>query len=199
MRARHLRLAVAFAAALAATACQNAPPVQKLPPITFTDRQPFRLDVAELEILSDYQPPGRLPNIEHLMPVSPGAAIERWAQDRLRPMGQRDSGSARVVIRDARVVEVPLRTDTSLSGAFKKEQELRYDATLQVAVEILDARHMTVADVVATAQRSRTVPEGLTVNERERIQYEITDGLARDIDRQMEQLIRNYLGRWLIR
>ncbi len=199
MIARHLRLLVVVVAALGATACQNAkPPMQKLPEISFAGERPFRLDVAELEIVSEYVPPGRSPNIEHLMPVSPSAAMERWAQDRLKPMGQRGSGFARVVIKDAKVVEVPLAIDKGLTGAFKKEQETRYDASLQVAVQILDTRHMPVGDVVAGASRSRTVPEGLTLNERDRILYDISEGLAKDIDQQMNQLIPNYLGRWIL-
>jgi len=192
--------AATLALALSVTACQNSgPSVQNLPPISFADRQPFRLNVAEIEIVWDYQPPGQYPNVDQLMPVPPGSAIERWAQDRLRPVGRAGSGSARVVIRDGSVVEVPLRVDRSLSGAFKTEQELRYDATLKVSIEIKDARHMTLGDVTANAQRSRSVPEGLSVNQRDKIMYEITEDLSRDIDRQMDQLIRDYFGRWLVR
>ncbi|MBI3446716.1 MAG: hypothetical protein HY055_15480 [Magnetospirillum sp.] len=196
MITRHLRLVVVVAAALAASACQNTkPPMQKLPEISFANLRPFQLDVGQLEIVSEYVSPGRSPNIEHLMPVSPEGAAQRWAQDRLRPVGK--SGTARVVIKDAKVVEVPLAIDKGLSGAFKKEQELRYDAALDVAVQILDQRHMVVGETVARATRSRTVPEGLTLNERDRVLYDISESLAKDIDQQMAQLIGNYLGRWV--
>ncbi len=194
---RHLRLVVAVMATLAVTACQNTkPPMQKLPDISFANQRPFQLDVGQLEIVSEYTAPGRSPNIEHLMPVSPETAAQRWAQDRLRPMGR--AGLARVVIRDAKVVEVPLAIDKGLTGSFKTEQETRYDAKLEVAVQILDARHMIIGETVASANRSRTVAEGITLNQRDRILYDISEGLAKDIDEQMSQLIRNYLGRWLI-
>ncbi|CAA7619778.1 conserved exported hypothetical protein [Candidatus Terasakiella magnetica] len=197
MFARPLRLAAVLLTALAASACQNTkPPMQKLPEISFAHLRPIMLDVGQLEIVSEYTPPGRSPNIEHLMPVSPEGAAQRWAQDRLKPMGK--SGFARVIIKDAKVVEVPLAIDKGFTGAFKKEQEARYDAALDVAVQILDARHMVIAEAEATAARSRTVPEGMTLNERDRIQYDISESLARDIDLQMEPLIRNYLGRWII-
>lgn len=196
MITRHLRLVVVVAAALAASACQNAkPPMQKLPEISFANLRPFQLDVGQLEIVSEYVSPGRSPNIEHLMPVSPEGAAQRWAQDRLKPVGK--TGSARVVIKDAKVIEVPLATDKGFTGAFKKEQELRYDGALDVAVQILDQRHMVVGETVARATRSRTVPEGLTLNERDRILYDISESLAKDIDQQMAQLIQNYLGRWV--
>jgi hypothetical protein len=154
------------------------------------------LDVGQLEIVSEYASPARSPNIEHLMPVSPEAAIQRWAQDRLRPMGR--NGLARVVIKDAKVIEVPLAIDKGLTGSFKKEQETRYDANLNVAVQILDARQMVIGETIASTTRSKTVAEGLTLNERDRILYDISESLAKDIDEQMSQLIRNYLGRWVI-
>ena len=194
---RHLRLAVAVLATLAVTACQNTkPPMQTLPEISFANLRPFKLNVGQLEIVSDYIPPGRSPNVEHLMPVSPEGAAQRWAQDRLKPMGR--DGYARVVIKDARVIEVPLATDKGITGAFKTEQEMRYDAKLDVAVQILDARHMVVGETVASASRSRTVAEGITLNERDRVLYDISESLAKDIDQQMSQLIPNYLSRWLM-
>jgi len=192
--------AATLALALSVTACHNSgPPSQNSPQISFADRTPFRLNVAEVQVVWEYQPPGRLPNVDQQMALPPGSAIVRWAQDRLRPVGQAGSGSARVVIRDASVVEVPLRVDRSLSGSFKNEQEMRYDGTLQIAIEIKDARQITVADVTAAAQRSRSVAEDLTLNQRDRVLFDISEDLARDIDRQMDQLIRDYFGRWLVR
>lgn len=196
MNARHFRLVVAVAAALVVGACQNAkPPMQKLPEISFANLRPFQLDVGQLEIVSEFVTPGRSPHVEHLMPVSPEGAAQRWAQDRLKPVGR--VGSARVVIKDAKVVEVPLAIDKGLAGAFKKEQEIRYDAALSVAVQILDARGMVQGETVAQATRSRTVAEGITLNERDRVLYDISESLVKDIDQQMAQLIQSYLGRWV--
>lgn len=196
MNARHFRFVVAVAAALMASACSNsAPPMQKLPEISFANLRPFQLDVGRLEIVSEFTPTGRSPHIEHLMPVSPEGAIQRWAQDRLKPMGR--TGTARMVIKDASVVEVPLAVDKGLTGAFKKEQESRYDGSLSVALQILDERGMVQGETVAQATRSRTVAEGITLNQRDRTLYDISESLAKDIDQQMAQLIPNYLGRWL--
>lgn len=193
---RPSRVALALACVLALAGCQSKPPVQRLPEISFADKRPFSLDVGQLEIVPEYVSPAKRPNIEHLMPVSPENATVRWAQDRLRPMGR--SGYARVVIRDARVIEVPLKTDKSFTGLFKEEQAERYDGSLDVAIQILDERHMPVADVVARATRTRTVPEGVSLNERDRVLYEITESMINDINAQMEQLIPSYLSRWVM-
>lgn len=195
MSFRPSRVVMALVAVLALSACQSTPPIQKLPEISFADKRPIQLDVGQLEIVPEYVSPARKPNIEHLMPVSPENATVRWAQDRLKPMGR--TGFARVVIKDARVVEVPLRTEKGFTDMFREEQAERYDGTLDVAIQILDERHLPVADVVARATRTKTVPEGVSLNERDRVLYEITEALIRDIDAQLDGLIRSYLNRWV--
>ena len=192
-RASRLMTALAFMVML--SACETQPVTHALTPISFAGKPPISLDVGQLEIVPEYQSPAKRPNIEQLMPVSPEAATVKWAQERLRPVGR--TGSARVVIKDAHVVEVSLKTDKSISGLFKDEQAERYDAVLDVAVQIQDERHLTIADVLARATRSRTVSEGVTLNEREKVLHEITEGLIRDIDSQMEGLIHSYLSRWV--
>ncbi len=195
MLLRPSRVVMALACALALGACETKPPVQRLPEISFADKRPFMLDVGQLEIVPEYVSPAKRPNIEHLMPVSPENATVRWAQDRLRPVGR--TGYARVVIKDARVVEVPLKTDKGFTGMFKEQQAERFDGSLDVAIQILDERHMPIADVVARATRTKTLSEGASLNERDRVLYEITESMIRDIDTQMEGLIRTYLGRWV--
>ena len=195
MSFRPSRMVMALACALALAACEGKPPVQKLPDISFADKRPFMLEVGQLEIVPEYVSPAKRPHIEHMMPVSPENATVRWAQDRLRPVGR--TGYARVVIKDAKVVEVPLKTDKSFTGMFKQEQAERYDGSLDVAIQILDERHLPVADVVARATRTKTVPEGVSLNERDRVLYEITESLIRDIDAQMDGLVRTYLNRWV--
>ncbi len=196
MIARIFRLVLAFASVAAVAACDTAPPVQRLPEISFAGEAPITLDVGQLEIVSEYKPPGRLPNYEQMMPVSPEAAAIRWAKDRLRPMGR--SGYARVVIKNASVIQTPLKTDKGFTGMFKEEQAFRYDGTLDIDVQILDDRHMPLADVTAQATRSRTTGEGITVNERDRDLYEISEALIKDVDSQMDGLIHTYLARWVM-
>jgi len=196
MIVRPSRLVLALAAAVALAACESKPVQQKLPEISFADKRPITLDVGQLEIVSEYQSPARAPNYEHLMPVSPEAAAIRWSKDRLKPMGR--TGFARVVIKDASVIKSDLKTDKGFTGMFKDEQAERYEGKLDVQVQILDARHLPVADVMARASRVRSLPEGVTVNERDKALYEITQSLITDVDSQLDGLIRTYLARWMM-
>jgi len=196
MIVRPSRLAVLLAAALALAACDSKPPVQRLPEISFADKPPIVLDVGQLEIVSEFQSPARAPNYEYLMPVSPEAAAIRWAKDRLKPMGR--TGFARVIIKDASVVKSDLKTDKGFTGMFKEEQAERYDGKLDVQVQILDARHMPLADVTARATRVRSLAQGVTVNERDKALHEIAELMISDIDSQLDGLIRTYEARWVM-
>lgn len=190
------RLMLALAGALTLAACDAPPVIIKAPELSFADKRPYQLDVGQLEIVPEYVPTGRKPNIEHLMPLSPENATVRWAQDRLRPMGR--TGFARVLIKDAKVVEVSLKTDAGFTGMFKDQQAQRYDGSLDVAIQILDERHFPIADVVARATRSQTISENATMNERDQLLNQISLALIKDIDSQMDSLIRTYLNRWVM-
>ncbi len=164
--------------------------------IRFADRPPIRLDVAAIDVVHAFKPSFREPFVEHLFPVPPERAVENWARDRLQAAGT--TGRARVTIADASVREVPLRRTEGLRGAFTKDQTERYDATLEIGLDILNDRGFPVRTASARASHSRSVPEGITPNERERIWYELTRELIGQIDQEMERQIRATFGTYLV-
>lgn len=200
MLLRPIRLLAPIASLLiavfAVAGCQTPPPQQTLPDITFAHLPAIELDVGRLALVSEYQSPAVEPHVDHLMPISPAGAMQRWAQDRLKPMGS--EGWARLIIKDAKVVEVPLTTDQSVTGLFKSQQEMRYDATLDVVVQLLDERQLPLAEVKAQVTRSRSVPEGITLNEREKVWHEMVDDMVQNMNAQLEPAMRNYMGRWIM-
>ena len=54
------------------------------------------------------------------------------------------------------------------------------------------------AFATARATYSRTVPEDITVNDRLRIYYEITEALMRSLDVELEKNIRQHLAPYLL-
>ena len=183
---------LALLAIVVLPACAAPAPV-RLPDMTFTDRPRFLLDVAEIQVVDQYQPPFRLPNVEHQVPVSPARAAERWARDRLIPVGA--SGVAVVTIKDARVIESSLRVTPGVQGVFTKEQAARYDASVEMSVEIKPTNIMAPEGAATgRAERSRTVAEGITVNELDRVLYELVEGMMRDVDQQLDVNIQRCLA-----
>jgi hypothetical protein len=176
-------------------ACQSEPLPAPFPELSYGHLAPIRLAVSIVEFREEYEPPLRPPNVEHLFPTTPQSAARRWAEDRLRAVG--GPGRATFVIRRASVVESKLARSTGLRAMFTNDQAERYDARLEVAIEIRDERGFQEAFATAEAERNRTVAERATLHEREKAFFEMTEGLLRDMNDQFEFNIRRHLTRWV--
>lgn len=193
------RRSALLAAVLALASC--APSVAtrpNFPEIRFTDQPKIRLDVSTVEVERAFRPSLREPQVEHLFPVPPEVAAENWARDRLEAANPGSPRRARVRILDASVKEVPLKKTDGLRGAFTTDQSERYDATVEMAVDILGERGFAERSVTARAQRSQSVKEGITPNEREQVWYELTRQLMADIDRQLESEMRSNFNYFVV-
>ena len=178
---------------VAACAPPLAPP--QFPELSYGHLGAIRLDVARYEIVVEYDPPLAAPNVEHTFPTTPAAAAERWAQDRIRAVG--DTGWARFIVREAGVTETDLDPQDGLRGAFTEEQSERYEGVLDVVLEIRSDRGFRDAYVEARSTRTRTVSEDITVNDRRRVFFELTEGLMADVSAQLEDRIREHLAKYL--
>ena len=188
-----LRLCTTLALlALAAASCRAPPEPPDFPPIRFVDAGPIRLDVGRIAVVEEYRPPLAAPNVEHVFPVQPAAAVAQWARDRLRAVGA--DGRAELVIRDASVVEVALRKTTGLRGVLTTDQSERYDASIEVELRIIDGLNRRRGHATAIAKRSRTVPEDITMTGREKVWYAMTRAMMKAIDQALQRQIRKGLA-----
>lgn len=190
-----IRRSLLFAALLLAAGCETEVPRPGFPELAYSHLPPIRLDVARIEVVQRYRPPARKPNVEHLFPVVPAMAAERWARDRLKAAGS--AGVARVTVVYAGVVEVPLKRTGGLAGMFTTEQSERYDGAIEVSIDVLDGAGRTMASVSSRAERRRTVPEDITLLGREKVWFELTEAMMNDLNISLERQIREHLGRWL--
>ena len=163
--------------------------------ISFAHLQPISLNVARIEFENRYVSPATRPNVEHEFPVSPAAVASNWGRDRLRAVGQ--SGVARVVVRRASVVEVPLKRTTGVTGAFTRDQSERYDAIIDMMVELRDADGNVRVTAESTAKRSRSVSENVSLIEREKIWFEMTETMMSDLNTALENQVRIHMKEWI--
>ena len=189
------RCVVVAALAVMVAACEATTVQPHYPTITFSHLAPVNIDVATVEYVDRYVPPQQAPNVDHLFPVPPSTVAARWAQDRLLATGV--TRRARVVLVTASVTETPLAKTTGLTGTFTIDQVARYDATAEMRVEIVTDSGVVEGRANAIATRSRTVPEDITLNQRDQIWYEMAEALMRDLDGQLTKNIRLHLGRWV--
>ena len=162
----------------------------------FSGQPPLVLSVARVDVVEQYQSPLKAPNVEHSFPTTPAAAFKRWLGERIKAQGQNDS--LRVTIQDAGAVRVPLPRTEGLEGMFTTDQVERIDATLSVLLEVVDNGGIVGPSITAKAQRSRTLPEGLSLNERDKVYREITEALINDLNATIEQNIRQTLSDYLV-
>jgi hypothetical protein len=178
-------------AALAAplAGCGNEPPPrQNFADLRFTTAPPLRLRIAAIEIDDGYRPNFDPPHYELRLPIPLPHVADNWARDRLKPVGT--SGRAVAVIIDASVVEINLPKETGLSATFTNQLDIQYEARVGIRVEIRDDRGRAMRTAQGHAERSVTTVEGTTLDERDRMLYQMERELMADLDRQLETQIR---------
>ncbi|SBW02663.1 conserved exported hypothetical protein [uncultured Alphaproteobacteria bacterium] len=178
--------------ALGLAACTTTPPAPVYPDIRFTNVDPLVINALRVEISSDYRPTFTPPNVEHLMPISPERMARQWALDRLQPL-RSGTAVARFNILDARVTETKLTTTQGIKGAFTDEPGERYDAELRVRFSLDDPARAYHGEVETSVRRSLTVQKDASLNEREKVWYELVEKLGSDFDAAMANNLRNYL------
>ena len=152
---------------IAIAGCETPLEPAPLPSVSFANLAPISLDVARIEIQKNYQSPLKAPNVEHEMPLSLLEAAENWAKDRLRAVGR--TGTARLTIEQASVIEAYLKKTDGVKGVFTTDQAERYDGTLSMQLEAFGNINNGTAPARATVRVSRTVPEDVTLVEREHV------------------------------
>ena len=172
-------------------ACQTPDPAPTYPQLSYGHYGAIPLDVRRIDVVRAYAQPAKKPNVEHLFPINPMASAERWVNDRLKAAGQ--SGVAQATISRASVIEVPLKRTTGVRGVFTTDQAERYDGLIEMTVRILGDDGKEKASVRSRAERSRTVPEDVSLIDREKVWFEMTEAMMNDLNASMQRQINTHL------
>ena len=183
-----------LAVAVVAAGCEIAPPRYESTPPSFAGLPLLVFDLDRIEMVQ--RPAAPHPDdVDHLLPTSPATAIEIWVNDRLRARGT--VGTLRVTVEEASARLTALETDTEFEDIFTKEQAERLDVRLRVTIEAIDQSGEVNGSATAQATRSRTLPEGITLAERDQVYDEVIAALLHDYNASMETAIRQYLRLYL--
>jgi hypothetical protein len=178
--------AIAVVAALAA--CAMPPTKQTFPALTYAHKGQMTFAAANVEVVSTYVPPMADPNVDHVAPVQPAAAMMQWGRDRLRAGG--GPNTVRMTVTDGRIVDTPLPVEGGIRGAFTRQQSDRLTAYVAAEIAVLDSRGTQVGFVRANTERSRTIAEGTPPAERDKVLFELTEQVINDMDQRLEATIR---------
>lgn len=190
LRRRGFLLLAFLGTALAA--CDMPPERLRFPDITFQHLPAIKLDVTRIEITSDYRSADHADDNSADYPELPEKLAVEWAHDRLQAVGQR--GQANYTVIEARAVRVPLPRSSGINAALKTEQSDRYDLSITVRLEAGNPVLGKSGTVTETVTRSQTVPENMTLNQREVVLFNMLDAAMKDLNGRLERSIPKYLG-----
>jgi hypothetical protein len=187
--------AIVLAAVLLLGACDTPPHREPFPELTYQYLPLIRLDVARIEIVEAYPKASDPARVEEDFPTPPGEAAAHWGRDRLQAAGP--DGVARFIVLEASVTDVPLPRTTGLAGVVTNDQSDRYDAVLKVRLEVENRGGGQTGLVTAEARETATAAEDMTLNERERLWFEMTHRLMDRINAELERQIGAHLGAFM--
>lgn len=173
-------------------ACASEPPRLTFPQLTYINLPPITFDAQGVEINNEVQPGPSPPHIENSIPVSPAWAAERWARDRLRVNGA-GGRRVRVAIKSGSVIQANLARQTGIATTFTNQQSQRYDAEVEVWVEMLDDRGFRIGFASGAAKRSTSIPEDATLNTRDQTLYNLVKGLTDDLNTELDRNIKQFM------
>lgn len=109
--------------------------------LRFEDQNPIKLKVSKVDVISEFTPSFRRPNVEHLFPISIEKTAKTWARDRLEAVDFSSDKVAQFIIKDASVTEELETTDK----VFERDR-MKYRATLNVVIRISDPQKLSNAE-----------------------------------------------------
>lgn len=154
----------------------------------------FNLAVAEIQVVSAYAgAPG-----ETAVPFAPKAALELWAKTHVRAVGRQ--WQARIVIRDASISAKRVdRREGNWRDMFRRHPFERYDAVLELELQIRDDAGGIRAQTVARATHARFLMEDHRDYQRERAAQlqALTDEIIAAGLKRLDAEVRTNLARWV--
>ncbi|MBL4692559.1 MAG: hypothetical protein JKY92_04440 [Magnetovibrio sp.] len=166
--------------------------------IGFQHLSKVRLNVASINIKSNYKGPIDAPNVEQRFSTPPEQAMFNWAMTRLVAVGgPENTGIANFVIQDGSVIETRLQKTKGFKGMFAYEPTTRYDATAKATMSITKDKSGATGTIRVTSKRSIEVSENATLAQREQAWMELVEKLMADFNTQMDVQIKGYMSRWV--
>jgi hypothetical protein len=178
MHLRPLTRSVVLALAVMLTACSfgSEEPPAASQPLDFSYLTPLPLNVATLNVESEYVPSGQPPDVTRLDPISPVQALEQMAQQRLKPVGP--SGQAVFTVNNASLVQ----TGNVITGV------------MSVMLSIYPSPGVRAGYAQATVTRQISGVEG----DLSQPLADLTRNLIDQMNVEFEYRVRQALGRWLL-
>jgi hypothetical protein len=166
-------------AGLLLSACGGQPPApvaHDFQPLDFSYLTPLRLNVASIEVDDRFVPAGAPPDVSMYDPISPTAALEKMARERLQALGS--TGKAVFVVDDAALT----RVGDTVTG------------TMRVELDIVEGNGTPAAYAQATVTRAFSGD----LSDMPAVLYGLTRTMMDQMNVEFEFQVRRSLRKWLL-
>ena len=192
-----IRRALLLVVTLSFASCADVSTEAQFPQLTYVHLGKFILDVSKIEIVNKFKSTFDANTVEHMMPVPPAVAAHQWAKDRLEPSGYSGRRAVFTIV-EGTVLSKSLKREDGIRGAIKIEQSELFEAKILVRIEVFDSNNRRLAMTKAEALRFRSVSENITLNERDKIWFAMSETIISDLNKELENSIPKFLGKYIL-
>ncbi|MCX7338888.1 MAG: hypothetical protein NTX76_06395 [Alphaproteobacteria bacterium] len=175
---KHSRL-LSLSFVLLLSSCQSR--IEKDSKLAYETKQQIPINTALIQMQYDFDPMIKSSGTDSLFSRDLTQAIEKWAYNRLRTVGQ--SGTAQLTVRDASILKLPNPMNPA-----------KFEGRLDVVLSLVNAKGIITAQTEAKIKREKQAPNNMTDEERK----DLTDSVIKDVinafDLQMEGAIMSMMA-----
>lgn len=172
------------------SACVAKGGASRLERMTFETLDPYPLYVASFEIQN--QTPENIgfapQEVEQGFIASVGKSVNDYLNHRFSAVGS--NGKFLAVLKEASVRQSVLPSDNKVGAWMKVDNRDRYDLKVVVHMAIFGVGKYEKKGIDVIANRMVTIPEHVTLAEREKLQMEALDELLDDLDGSVQQVLK---------
>ena len=178
-------IALALLLAGLTTSCMSAQDAGKSQAsMSYEDVVPLPLSLADVQVINNYKPSANPYDVSSQFPTPPDMALKRYAERRLQPVGGSDF--LRFVIEDARVHVKPVPSEGEIMRWLGVGEGKRYELLADLRIYTVSETGAESAHALMRFQKALTIPDRLSIAEREAEQIKFLKGLLEDIDKAVE-------------
>lgn len=152
-----------------------------VPEMTFAHISPMPIKVSAIEIENSFDPSLDERDVSSSFPTPPDVVLKRYAENRLEPAGQ--EGVLKVVIEDAHIYHSYIEPEGSFMKWARIGGKDRYDVLMKLRLYSEYADGTQSPHSILTMERYISVPESVSLAERELAQLEFLELLIQDVDK----------------
>lgn len=186
-----LKILFALVVTIAISSCfmNNSETVEIVAPIY---SNAIYLKVKRVEVVSEFSPSFKRPNVEHLFPTPLEKSAKEWALKNLEASAPSSDKTAYFIIKDASVVE----SFEPSQQAFHKDRS-KYYAKLHIVLKITDDKELSRAQTEIQAWRELLIPVDTPLIEKEKYWNDMSNKMFSDFDIKMRENINKYLNMYV--